>query len=273
MKPLTRIAIVLDKSGSMGNDHGNPTRVAETVEGYNKQIREIVSNAQSQDIKVSLFTFNQTVYEHIIDADAKELTEASVESYQPNGWTAWYDGLGYSIDKLKDLGKNDPECSYLVITISDGQENHSTHYNSNTLRQKIDECKATGKWIFSFMGCSDSDIKEFRETTGSKGSFQWSNKQSGETSKSMRYASAKLGDYLDNRSKGIDMKDEDYWLPVGAFGPMGPSGCTGSTASYGDAGVSLNCASVDIQLTSYVDKAELASTDSTFSKGNVAKWN
>ena len=89
----------------------------------------------------------------------------------------------------------------------------------------------------------------------------------------MRYASAKLGDYLDNRSKGIDMKDEDYWLPVGAYGPMGPSGCTGSTASYGDAGVSLNCASVDIQLTSYVDKAELASTDSTFSKGNVAKWN
>ena len=177
------------------------------------------------------------------------------------------------VKKLEELGKNDPECSYLVITISDGQENHSTHFNSNTLRKKIDACKATKKWTFSFMGCNDSDIKEFNETSGTRTSFQWSNAKSGDTEKSMRYASAKLGDYLENRSKGLDTSDEDYWLPTGACGPMGPTGATGCIGSYGDGGVSLNCAAVDIQLKNYVDKEVLSTTDSTFSKGNVAKWN
>ena len=267
---LTRIAIVLDKSGSMGNDHQNPTRTSETVEGYNKQIREIVSNSNSQDIKLSLFTFNQTVYEHLIDVDAKELTEATVESYNPSGWTAWYDGLGYAIEKLEELGKNDPECSYLVITISDGQENHSTHFNSNTLRKKIDACKATKKWTFSFMGCNDSDIKEFNETSGTRTSFQWSNAKSGDTEKSMRYASAKLGDYLNKQRQEGVLADEDYWIPKSAWGVEGPQGSIGPQGAQGSIG--FNSAEVDAELSSYTEAKCLNNIDSVFNKGSNAQW-
>lgn len=275
MKPLTRIAIVLDKSGSMGNDHQNPNRTKETVEGYNRQIREIVANGQNQDIKVSLFTFNGQVYEHLIDVDAKEMQEATIESYVPNGMTAWYDGLGYAIEKLQDLGKENPECSYLVITISDGQENSSHHYNANKLKSKIEECKATGMWTFTFMGCSDSDIKEFRETSGATNTsgLQWSNKNAGDTEKAMRYASAKLGDYLEKRCSGVT-QDEDYFMPVGPQGPMGPQGPQGVPGNRGDYGasVTMDCCAVDIQLANYQDAKSLDSVDSTFSKGNVANW-
>lgn len=277
MKPSTRVAIILDKSSSMGNDHSNPTRVKETVEGYNKQIREIVANAKEQDVKVSLFTFNEQVYEHLIDVPGQEMVEATVESYTPGGWTAWYDGLGYAIEKMQDLGKEDPECSFLIITISDGQENKSSHYNANTLRAKIDECKATNHWTFTFMGCSDSDIKEFRETAGvgAANAVQWSNKSSGDTEKAMRYASAKLGTYFDKRARGTT-NDEDYWIPVGASGPMGPNGCcgpAGSPGAYGDQGVSMNDAAVDIELASYNDAPSLNAKLDTFSSGNCATWN
>ena len=56
--PKTHVAIVLDKSGSMGD-----TKDA-TISGYNEHVQQLKKNAQDgQEILVSLVTFNGEVFE------------------------------------------------------------------------------------------------------------------------------------------------------------------------------------------------------------------
>ena len=70
-KTITHVAILLDKSGSMGNpevygdvQRANSIRDAAIV-GFNEQIQEIQENAKSQDIRTYLVTFNSEVFEHV----------------------------------------------------------------------------------------------------------------------------------------------------------------------------------------------------------------
>lgn len=209
--PRTRIALVLDRSGSMGDDPANPNRRQETIDGYNNQIREIRANANSQEIFVNLFTFNHDVFEHLINQPADKLEEATLESYQPDGWTAWYDGMSHAIDTLIEQGADDPDCAFLVIVISDGQNNRSKYATAASLNSKIAECKATGRWTFTFMGCDETYIKEVAKSVGlDMGNVAlWSNKNAGDTRNANIKMRVATSGYFQERRKGF-MSVDNY---------------------------------------------------------------
>lgn len=198
-KARTYVAIVLDKSGSMSGTK------KETISGFNEQIQQMKENAKNQEIFCSLVTFNAEVYEHLWNVDANDLSEASEADYVPNGGTAMRDAMGYTIQKLLDTTEHaNEDNSYLVVVISDGQTNTDQHYNGAGLKEMIEACRGTGRWTFTYMGCS----KEYVESIAREMAIPlsnvaaWSNVSSGSAYTGMANHSARSMKYFDARGKG-----------------------------------------------------------------------
>jgi len=189
-KPKTKVAIVLDRSGSMW------TTRDQVVEGYNEHVQQLKEDAKNQDIEVSLVTFNGNVYEHHWNVPAEELQEASIESFRPGGATAFVDAMGYVIDKYLSEDP-DPDCAYLIIAISDGKENASTQYSPEMISELVEGCSASG-WTITYMGCSESDLKQVQKMTGIAASnmAKWDNKKKGTARGGMKAGAGKVGRYM-----------------------------------------------------------------------------
>lgn len=154
-KPKTRIAIILDRSSSMG-------ALAEVaVHGFNQQVQSILESAKDQDVRVSLVTFSSTV-------DSPQYWNESVErmkalepkEYQPYGNTALYDAVGTTIEKLSKLPEaSDADTAFLMVVISDGEENYSRTYTSQALASLIGVLQNSKRWTFTYVGANQDLAK------------------------------------------------------------------------------------------------------------------
>lgn len=157
-KVLTNhIAIVLDRSGSI--EHYRLTDKIISI--YNNLIDEIAAKSKESDqiTKVNLFTFANRVAHVVHNEDPARATKLTPRDYRPDGGTALFDGVGAAINYLKGLpNANDENTSFLVITITDGEENSSTTYpaaarNSGSceaLARLMREVQQTDRWSLIF---------------------------------------------------------------------------------------------------------------------------
>jgi len=205
----THVAIILDKSGSMGSIR------AQAIQNYNEQIQQMKENAKDQDIFCSLITFNGEVFEHLWDEDVTKLEEADYASYVPAGSTALRDAIGYTIQKLQSTTTLDDNTAYLLLIISDGDENASTKFNVSQLREMIESCQATNHWTITYMGCDERYIKKLSEETSIPISncAVWSNdlKLAAGT---MKAARSRNDGYFASRSRGL-MATSNLYSDVG----------------------------------------------------------
>lgn len=177
-KPITHVAFILDKSGSMART------AKQAVDGFNSQLEEIKQNSKDQDIRVSVVSFATNVYENMWEQSAEDLQAATYESFKPLGWTALWDAMVYTIDKLsKTTDAEDPDTTYLVVVISDGEEWNSKHFTVENVRNLVTECESTGQWTFTYMGCSEAMLNRLASATGIKPSnmAKWDNSTAGGT--------------------------------------------------------------------------------------------
>lgn len=207
-KPKTYVAIILDKSGSMSSVR------EQAVRDYNEQVQQMKENAKEQEIKACLVTFNGSVFEHSWLEDVDNLEEATVESYVPNGGTAMRDAIGYTVKKLQDtvVDKDDENTAFLLIIISDGAENSSVHYNVETLRNMISACQETKKWTFTYMGCSESYLKQVSKETSIPldNMAVWSNASAADATRGYEGKLARSANYFSKRARKEDVSDGFY---------------------------------------------------------------
>ena len=199
-KQKTYVAIVLDKSGSMAETK------AQTIAGFNEQVQETKKNAKDQDIFCSLVTFDGEVYEHLWNVPASDLSEATAEAYKPTGATAMRDAMGYTIQKLLNTTDHDDEDnSYLIIAISDGDTNSDKHYNPAALKEMVEACRGTGRWTFTYMGCTKEYVEKIaRETAIPLANVAaWSNSTAGGASAGMSNQTKRLRKFYDAREQGV----------------------------------------------------------------------
>jgi uncharacterized protein YegL len=201
-KQKTHVALVLDRSGSMY------AISQQAVQGYNEQIKALQESVEkeNQEVTVSLVSFHSSVTEHFWERPVMELEEASKNDYSPSGWTALHDGMGYTIKKLMETGDpNDENTSYLVIVISDGEENSSKYYNSESINELISKLKGTGKWTFTFMGCDKNYLKEVAQSTGIPlaNCAVWDNSSAVATEFANKGSVKNLKKYMKARSMGV----------------------------------------------------------------------
>ena len=145
------LVFVLDRSGSMS---GNESDVVGGVNTLLDKQREMGVNAT-----VSMFKFD---YEYEEICRHIPLSEARLKGtdYVPRGSTALLDAVGRTIDKMgNDYRKSmTPPEGVMFVIFTDGQENSSREYHSETVRNLIERQEKEWNWEFVYMG---ADVNDF----------------------------------------------------------------------------------------------------------------
>jgi ADP-heptose:LPS heptosyltransferase len=106
---------------------------------------------------------------------------------------------------------SDPNNAYLVIVISDGEENASKHWSASRLKERIDELQATNRWTFVYMGCNQDVLVVEKEYNLSPQNVYkgWTGDDT-TSLQMMASGSESLYDYMCERNQGKTSK-ADYF--------------------------------------------------------------
>jgi hypothetical protein len=150
---FTRIAIILDRSGSMESCKES------TVAGFNEFIRtqkEIPGEAM-----VKLVQFDDQ-YETVFDKPLKECPELTQSTFVPRGSTALLDAQGRTVvelgRELAALAESQRPSKVIVVTLTDGLENASKEYDLEEIGKLIREQRDKYNWDFVFLGANQDAI-------------------------------------------------------------------------------------------------------------------
>ena len=158
---ILRVAIVLDESGSMG------AVKKETLSGLNEHIQELRKGKEKGiTTYVTLVTFSgaDSIKERYVNVLVDDMPDLTKKDYDPNGMTAMFDGLARGLNLLK--GAPDTEkTTYMVLVITDGQENASKEFKGPQVKEMITTLEANKKWTITYMG-ANQDIFEVQDTLG-----------------------------------------------------------------------------------------------------------
>jgi len=144
----TYIGISRDHSVSMRS----LTKAA--AKDYNETISSIAAEAAavSQDTIVSVVECGQTTKRVVVNSSVnalKPLNEGEYLAYA--GSTALFDSIGDLITQLEATpDANDPDVTFLVMAITDGEENSSRNWPAYRLMDKIQQLQRSDRWTFVF---------------------------------------------------------------------------------------------------------------------------
>ena len=150
---------IVDQSGSMAGSE------AQTIEGFNSQLKtlqRLKSEFPENEYVVSVTYFEDEVMDIIKFQPVDKISLLSKENYKPGGLTALLDGMGKSINAVKEKYGRDlenDEASAVIVVLTDGGENASKFYTRPLIAEMIKELDATGKWTFSFLGADFDAVR------------------------------------------------------------------------------------------------------------------
>ena len=150
----TRIAVILDRSGSMGSCRES------TVTGFNTFIREQKKLPGTATVKLVQF---DDEYEIVFDKPLQDAPELTQETFVPRGSTALLDAQGRTIielgKELEAMAESERPSKVIVVTLTDGQENASTDFTTEKIAEMIKHQRETYGWDFVFLGANQDAVK------------------------------------------------------------------------------------------------------------------
>jgi len=159
---LTEIVGVVDKSGSM-NDV-----IVEARSG----LRQFVEDQKKcvGQAKLTL-TFFDTQFDKRLDGADIQNVVIKDDDYVPSGMTALLDAVGKTIDEVGQRLDKTPEeqrpSQVIFFILTDGQENSSSEYTRDRVKQMIQTQEGTYNWKFIYLGANQNAFEE-AEKLGAK---------------------------------------------------------------------------------------------------------
>lgn len=147
MSKKTYIGISRDHSGSMQGIAPAAAR------DYNQNIEIIkeASDSAGQDTVVSVVECRSSVTRSVVNSSINALKPIPERGYNVGGMTALWDSIGELIEIMESTpDANDPDVSFLVMIITDGEENTSKKWTISKLKNKIAQLQKTDRWSFTF---------------------------------------------------------------------------------------------------------------------------
>lgn len=132
MKKTIQYALILDKSGSMQNLR------QEVISSFNKQvsmIQKLGKNQQEAEIKVTLCTFNESIDFKYLFQSIDKLKKLNPDDYRPDSYTALFDAIGITMNKMNEI--KSPDYKIFLAVFTDGLENASSDFTAKDIRKKI----------------------------------------------------------------------------------------------------------------------------------------
>lgn len=183
--------IVIDESGSMYVIEKEALgSVNETIQ----TIRSAQKEYEDQEHYVSIVTFNNKVKTVVDCVHVDEVADIAVGEYRPNGCTALYDAMGFSLMALRERVAD--EDGVLVTVVTDGLENASTEYRGETIKALVEELKSRG-WVFAYIG-ANQDVAAVAASMSIANSMKFEATSEGavEMSRKWNFARGKLYDSM-----------------------------------------------------------------------------
>ena len=134
------IGVVLDESGSMSN-------IKEAaITSLNGQLESFRNEAAANGIEttISISTFSYAIKEFVKNIPIADTEDVDSASFRPSGGTALNDAIGSMINTLKEKSG-----MYLLLVVTDGNENYSRQFNAPTIRGMVIDSIATDLWTFA----------------------------------------------------------------------------------------------------------------------------
>jgi len=143
----TYVGIARDHSGSM------QTISKQAKEDYNNLIDQLTSASKEEGVDTIVntvtFGFQSKVTREVINSSVnavRELTE-----YRTDSQTPLFDAVGELITMLSSVPDvNEKDVNFLVMVITDGQENASRKWSAQSLTKEIQLRQGTDRWTFTF---------------------------------------------------------------------------------------------------------------------------
>ena len=147
---LTELVFIIDRSGSMSGLE------SDTIGGFNSMIKKQKGKEGGCYVSTVLFDNESTVLHDRVKL--QNIPPMTDNDYVTQGCTALLDALGGAIHHIGNIHKyarpeDVPEHTMFVIT-TDGMENASRHYTSETVKKMIERQKKRYGWEFLFVGAN-----------------------------------------------------------------------------------------------------------------------
>lgn len=152
--PTTRIAFLVDESGSMGGQE------AAVIDGMNEFVSSLLADRElTEDAKIlaSVGMFDRpgssSVSQEVVrfkfqDQPLETVRELTLEDYSPRGGTPLNDAIAETIEMLG--GASGSSDKVMIVVMTDGMEN-SSHTPSARVREMIASREESG-WAFIYLG-------------------------------------------------------------------------------------------------------------------------
>jgi hypothetical protein len=192
------IGISRDHSGSMAS-----LRVA-AIRDYNDGIGAIKTAARDNGIdtvvSVTSCGIRSQVWREVVNSSIERLQP--ITSYATDGTTPLFDSVGELIEIFKSVPDyNDPNVTFLVMAITDGEENASREW-THKLEDEIRKLQATDRWTFVFRVPRGYGRALERLGIPSGNIQEWDNTERGLHESSVHTVAA-VSDYFTGVSRGI----------------------------------------------------------------------
>jgi len=185
------IIIILDESGSMEKMGKEP------IDSINSFIEE-QQKVQNDTTRFTLVSFNKD-HRTLVDSELlSKVKKLDYSSYKPSDMTSLNDAVCSTIDDK--LGSSNPKNNILLI-ISDGEENSSTDYTSDELRERVKSVQSEHGWKVIFFGANIDTYKTGNSYNISK-IAEYDQTIPGTLQTLCRGVSSSICDYRRNRSTG-----------------------------------------------------------------------
>lgn len=172
----TVVHLLLDTSGSMSSVQDA------TIDGYNEYINSLKEDGGKFKVSLTLFDSDhenkirlEKRYDSVNVDDVEPLTR---ETYQPSGGTPLHDAFCMTLKDMKDR----TDEKYLLVVLTDGQENTSQEYKAKDMTTLKDKFEKKDNWTFIYLGAnqdafatakqynfSSSNISNFNSTSAGTG--------------------------------------------------------------------------------------------------------
>lgn len=167
----TDITVVLDRSGSMASI------ALDTIGGFNTFLdaqKKVPGKATLTLVQFDNLSPNEVVYDAV---DIQKVTPLSKDVFIPRGGTPLYDAVGTSIIstgiRLSGLPEDKRPGKVIVVIITDGEENASREFSSDSIKEMIQRQTNAYSWEFIFLAANQDAI-----TSGAKIGVSASNSMS-----------------------------------------------------------------------------------------------
>lgn len=147
---ITELVFILDRSGSMSGLE------SDTIGGFNAMIEKQKKEDGEAYVSTVLFDNESSVLHDRLTLD--KIPKMTARDYSVRGCTALVDAIGGAIHHIGNIHKyarpEDVPAHTMFIITTDGQENASYKYSSDTVKKMIERQKEKYGWEFLFIGAN-----------------------------------------------------------------------------------------------------------------------